>query len=110
MTSGGSVDVSYLGGGCTGFATSAPDFSVNYTAGAFPTLRFYFVGSGDSTMIINGANGQFACNDDSFGTLNPTIDFNSPVSGRYDIWIGSFASGSFISGTLSVTESTGNHP
>lgn len=110
MTSGGSVDVSYLGGGCTGFATSAPDFSVNYTAGAFPTLRFYFVGSGDSTMIINGANGQFACNDDSFGTLNPTIDFNSPASGRYDIWIGSFASGSFISGTLSVTESTGNHP
>jgi hypothetical protein len=41
ITSGGSVNVSYLGGGCTGFATSTPDFSVNYTKGAFPTLRFY---------------------------------------------------------------------
>ncbi len=110
ITSGGSVNVNYLGGGCTGFATSAPDFSVNYTSGAFPTLRFYFVGSGDSTMIINSPSGAFFCNDDSFGTLNPSIDFNSPSSGRYDIWIGSFASGSFISGTLSVTENTGNHP
>ncbi|MBL8134845.1 MAG: SH3 domain-containing protein, partial [Anaerolineae bacterium] len=110
ITSGGSVNVSYLGGGCTGFTTSAPDFSVNYTSGAFPLLRFYFVGSGDSTMVINSPSGSYHCIDDSFGTLNPTIDFNSPQSGRYDVWIGSFASGTFISGTLSVTESSGNHP
>lgn len=110
MTSGGSVDVSYLGGGCRGFATEAPDFSVNFTAGAFPLLRFYFIGSGDTTMIINSPSGSYFCNDDSFGTLNPTIDFNSPSSGRYDIWIGSFASGSFVSGTLNVTENSGNHP
>lgn len=110
ITSGGSVNVNYLSGGCTGFATIAPDFSVNYTSGAFPTLRFYFTGSGDSTMIINGPGGSYFCSDDSFGTLNPTIDFTSPSSGRYDVWIGSFSSGTFISGTLSVTENTGNHP
>ena len=104
ITSGGQVDVSYLGGGCSGFATSAPDFSVNYTSGAFPTLRFYFIGSGDTTMIINAPNASYFCDDDSFGTLNPTIDFNSPSSGRYDIWIGSYQSGTFISGTLYVTE------
>jgi len=107
---GGPVNVGYLGGGCTGFATSAPTFSVNYTAGAFPTLRFYFIGSGDTTMIINNPAGSFFCVDDSFGTLNPTIDFNSPSSGRYDVWIGSFASGASIGGTLFVTENTGNHP
>jgi len=110
MTSGGSVNVSYLGGGCSGFATSAPDFSVNYTSGSFSLLRFYFVGSGDTTMIINGPGASFFCTDDSFGTLNPTIDFNSPSSGRYDIWIGSFASDNAISGTLNVTENSGNHP
>lgn len=49
------------------------------------------------------------CSDDSFGTLDPTLDYTSPASGRYDVWIGSFSSGQFISGTLSVTESTGNH-
>ena len=110
LTSGGSVNVSYLGGGCTGFASSAPDFSVNYTSGAFPTLRFYFIGGGDTTMIINTPGGSYVCVDDSFGTLNPTIDFNGPSSGRYDIWIGSFSQGTNISGTLNVTENTGNHP
>ena len=110
ITSGGPVSVSYLGGGCTGWATSAPDFSVNYTAGAFPLLRFYFIGGGDTTMIINTPGGSYVCVDDSFGTLNPTIDFNSPSSGRYDIWIGSYNSGASIGGTLHVTESSGNHP
>ncbi len=110
ITSGGPVNVSYLGGGCSGYATVAPDFSVNYTSGAFPTLRFYFVGGGDTTMTINTPAGSYYCNDDSFGTVDPTIDFNSPASGRYDVWIGSYASGAFVSGTLYVTESTSNHP
>ncbi|MBN1963656.1 MAG: SH3 domain-containing protein [Anaerolineae bacterium] len=110
VTSGGAVNVSYLGSGCNGYATSAPDFSVSYTAGAFPTLRFYFIGSGDTTLIINTPSGSYVCVDDSFGTLNPTIDFNSPSSGRYDIWVGSYAEGTFVPGTLYVTENTGNHP
>lgn len=110
VTSGGIVNVSYLGGACRGFAAVAPDFSVNYTSGGASLLRFYFVGSGDTTMIINGPSGSFFCADDSFGGLNPTIDFNSPGSGRYDIWIGSFSQGNNTSGTLSVTELSGNHP
>lgn len=110
MTSGGEVNVSYLGGSCTGFATVAPDFRVNYTAAGASLLRFYFVGSGDTTMIVNNPSASYYCVDDSFGTLNPTIDFNNPASGSYDIWVGSFASGTFVSGTLYVTELTGNHP
>ena len=111
VTSGGDVDASYLGSGCSGYATSAPDFGVNYTSGAFPTLRFYFVASsGDTTLIINSPNGTWYCVDDSFGTLNPTIDFQAPSSGRYDVWVGSYSSGDFVSGTLYVTENTSNHP
>jgi hypothetical protein len=110
LTAGGPVSVSYLGGGCSGFTTSAPSFSVNYTSGAFPTLRFYFIGSGDTTLIINSPSGSFFCVDDSFGTLNPTLDFNSPASGRYDVWVATFAQGASIGGTLFVTENTANHP
>jgi SH3 domain-containing protein len=110
ITSGGPVDVSYLGGGCNGFASSAPDFSVTYTAGSFALLRFYFVGNGDTTMIVNTARGIYFCNDDSFGTANPAIDIDNPSSGRYDIWIGSFNSGEAISGTLYVTEDMNNNP
>lgn len=110
VTSGGPVNVAYLGGGCAGFASEAPTFSVNYTSGAFPTLRLYFVGSGDTTMVVNSPGGTYTCVDDSFGTLNPTVDFSAPSSGRYDIWITSYAEGASVNGTLHITENTGNHP
>lgn len=110
VTGGGPANVSYLGGGCSGYTTSAPSFSVNYTAGAFPLLRFYFIGATDSTIVINTPSGSYFCVDDSFGTLNPTIDFNSPASGRYDVWIGTFNTGGSVGGTLYVTENTANHP
>ncbi len=110
VTAGGPASAASAGGGCYGYTTSAPTFSVNYTSGAFPTLRFYFIGSGDTTMIINTPGGNFVCVDDSFGTLNPTIDFNSPSSGRYDVWVAAYAQGGSAGGTLYVTENTGNHP
>lgn len=110
VSAGGPANVSYLGGGCSGYTTSAPTFSLNYTAGAFPLLRFYLIGSADTTMVINTPGGSYVCVDDSFGTLNPTIDFNSPANGRYDVWIGSFDAASSVGGTLYVTENTANHP
>jgi hypothetical protein len=110
MSSGGSVDVSYLGGGCIGFATSAPDFRLQYTSGSFSLIRIYFVGSGDTTLIINDPGGGWHCVDDSFGTLNPTVDFSNPASGQYDIWVGSYSSGTSVGGTLSITELDSNHP
>ena len=42
-------------------------------------------------MVVNDPYGNFYCVDDSFGTVNPTIDFNNPAGGSYDIWIGSYA-------------------
>jgi hypothetical protein len=113
VTSGGEVDVfSALGSGCGGYATSAPDFRVMYTSGSFSLLRFYFVasGGGDTTLIVNAPDAHWYCNDDSFSTLNPTVDFQNPSSGTYDIWVGSYASGQFVSGTLYITEVTSNHP
>ena len=111
MTSGGPVDVSYLGSSCSGFATSAPDLRINFGGGGAALLRLYFVGSnGDATMVINDPYGNFYCVDDSFGTVNPTIDFNNPAGGSYDIWVGSYAANTFISGTFYVTENSGNHP
>jgi hypothetical protein len=110
MTTGGSVDVSYLGGTCSGFANSAPDLKVAFS-GSSPLLRIYFVGSnGDPAMVVNDPYGNFYCVDDSFGTVNPTIDFNNPASGNYEIWIASYAASASISGTLYLTENSGHHP
>ena len=111
MTVGGPVDVSYLGSSCTGFATQAPDLRINFSGAGAALLRLYFVGSsGDATMVINDPYGNFYCVDDSFGTVNPTIDFNNPAAGTYDVWVGSYASGTNLAGTFYVTENSGNHP
>jgi hypothetical protein len=68
------------------------------------------VGAGDTTMVINSPSGSYFCSDDSFGTFSPTLDFNTPSSGRYDIWIGTYSPGGSIGGTLYVTESSANSP
>jgi hypothetical protein len=111
MTTGGNVDVSYLGSSCSGFATVSPDLRVNFGGTGSNLLRIYFVGAnGDSTMIVNDPYGNYYCVDDSFGTVNPTIDFNHPAGGSYDVWIGSNATNTTIMGTLYLTEASGNHP
>lgn len=110
VTVGGSVDVSYLGGSCSGFADAAPTLRVNFGGGA-TLLRIYAIGSsGDASFVVNDPYGNFYCVDDSFGTVNPTIDFNNPAGGSYDVWLCSASSGSMISGTLYLTENSGNHP
>ena len=59
-------------------------------------------------MVVNDPYGNFYCVDDSFGTVNPTIDFNNPAGGTTDVWVGSYASGTGRSGTFYVTENSGN--
>ncbi|MBN1967546.1 MAG: hypothetical protein JW910_23020 [Anaerolineae bacterium] len=111
MVSGGSVNVnadigSVCNGTARGYAASAPDFRIQYTAGAFNTLRFYFESSdnGDTTMVVNYPNGDWYCDDDSHGGLQPEIAFSNPSSGQYDIWVGSYGQGDFHPGTLFISE------
>jgi hypothetical protein len=107
----GSVSTPYLGTECTGVTGVAPDFTVHFVAGASPLLRFFWIpGNGvDSMMIVNDPAGNYSCNNDSFGTAYPTVDFMNPKSGSYRVWIGHFAY-TDITGTLLVTESAAKHP
>ncbi|MGD1991951.1 MAG: hypothetical protein PVI59_02050 [Anaerolineae bacterium] len=106
VVSGGTVDVAslQLDGDCTGYATGAPDFRINWT-GASANLRIFFVADGgeDATMIINDATASWYCNDDYAG-LDPLVDIQNPPEGQYDIWVGSHSSDEFIPGTLYITE------
>lgn len=109
--SGGNLDASSLGlgAGCRGHVTGQPDYILDYQSAA-RFLRFYFVGNGDTTLVINDARGNWHCNDDSHGGLNPTVDIDNPPSGQYDIWVGSYSSGQYVQGTLNITELRSNHP
>ena len=94
-----------LGSGCVGYiATSQPDVRVNYEAGRYDTLSFHVTSNVDTTLIINGPNGQWHCNDDFDGSVNPRVLFNPPGSGQYDIWVGTYQEGRTHSAQLEVSE------
>ena len=99
--SGGGINVANtIGGSCVGMIANAPDYEFNYTAGSFP-LSFQIRSQGDTSLIINGPDGRWYCNDDANG-LNPVLTWGRPASGSYDIWVG--AVGDAASATLYITE------
>lgn len=102
-TSDAVVDVSYLGAGCSGFTTAGPQYHVRYASGTGALqLRFYFLGSGYDTLIIQGPNGSFRCQK----TVNVGIQFDGAFSigGNYSIWVTTAAPNSAPNGSLYVSE------
>lgn len=105
MVSGGEVDVGYLGGECTGYAAIAPDYRLQLRGD--PTrLHVFFTADdgGDATLVVNGPDGSWYCNDDAGGTFDPMVTLEDTRAGQYDIWVGSYSAGDFVGGTLYVTE------
>ena len=108
---GGQVDVSALnlGPGCTGFASSAPDFRLHWSGGT-DDLRTFFEADqpgGDTALIINTPSGSWVCNDDAHSnTLNPMVRLRGQPAGQFDIWVATYRSGNFIQGKLTVTETS----
>ncbi|MBN8614648.1 MAG: peptidase S1 [Deltaproteobacteria bacterium] len=111
VTSGGNLDASTLGlaPNCRGFVTAQPDVIVRYQ-NPRSWIRFFVRAQGDTTLVINDAQGRWHCSDDEGGNLNPMVDISGPGGGQYDIWVGSYRAGQNITGTLHVTELTGNRP
>ncbi|WP_292054124.1 MULTISPECIES: peptidase S1 [unclassified Brevundimonas] len=102
MTAGGHINGAQLPGSCIGNIADAPDFEVNYEAGSLP-LVFRTLSSADTTLIINGPDGRWYCDDDSYGDGDAMVRFSNPKSGIYDIWVGVLGSNT-ASATLEITE------
>ena len=103
VVAGGSNDAgAATGGQCAGFVASAPDVRINFTGGSFSEINFSAQSNADTTLIVNDPNGDWYCDDDSGGDLNPLVQL-TPVSGQYDIWVGTFGS-STAQATLAVSE------
>jgi len=110
IQAGGSIDAARLGNSCVGFIADAPDFDLYWTAGSGSLpLAISAASSADTTLVINGPDGNWYCDDDGgLNGLNPSIVFQNPVSGLYDIWIGTYTSGSFQAATLAISELESN--
>ena len=104
LTAGGSIRAQDRFSDCRGYIANAPDFSVNYTAGSLP-LIFTVDSDADTTLVINGPDARWYCDDDGAESpLNPLVRFSNPQSGRYDIWVGTYSRGAGVPATLFVSE------
>ena len=104
VTAGGQRSANGLGDGCVGSIANSPDVRVNYQAGSLPLI--FSVASGeDTTLVINGPDGRWYCNDDTDG-VNPVVRFEPADSGQYDVYIGHYGTGRGIAARLYVSEVT----
>jgi hypothetical protein len=92
VDAGGNLDASGIGNPCRGAIADAPDFQLTYNAGSLP-LVFRTRSGVDTTLVVNGADGRWYCDDDSGGGLNAQVFFSRPQSGVYDIWVGTYGGG-----------------
>lgn len=88
---------------CRGYADAAPDYQLTFEAGNAFDLYIYAQSEGDATLIVNGPDGGWACNDDQDG-LNPGLVFENPTSGVYDIWVGTYWEGGDTDARLFISE------
>ncbi|MDX1494237.1 MAG: hypothetical protein R3253_09270 [Longimicrobiales bacterium] len=102
LTAGG--DISVNEGSCTyGQVAEAPDFDLYYTATEANTLYISVIGDGDTTLLVNGPDGRWYCDDDSYGDLDPILAIPKAQSGLYDIWVGTYGE-ELVSATLYISE------
>jgi hypothetical protein len=105
LQSGGSIDAAGIGSDCRGYISNAPDVRLVYEAGsALPLI--ISVGSGaDTTLVVNAPDGSWHCDDDGGNEgLNPSLRFGRPLSGRYEIWVGTNGRTSHEKAELKISE------
>lgn len=102
LTAGGAIPASNVSSSCSGSIAVAPDYQITYNAGSLP-LSIRTESNSDTTLVVNGPDGQWYCDDDSGEGTNARVYFAKPASGTYDIWVGTYSGGT-TPATLIVTE------
>ncbi len=103
VNGGGSFAASTLGGDCTGFVNIQPVARIHWE-GETDLAKIFFYSDHDPTLIIQSPDGAFHCNDDASDLLlDPSITFEHPKDGIYNIWVGSYYPEQLIPGVLVVT-------
>jgi hypothetical protein len=105
VVSGGNIAASRVGNGCAGFISGNPDARLVFTTNGNLPLIISVDSNADTTLVVNGPDGRFRCDDDGgVRGSNPSIRYDRPRSGRYEIWVGSYRSGVNARGRLSISE------
>ncbi len=102
LTAGGDINAATAAPSCVGNVAAAPDYRIHYQPGDGP-LYFWVEADADTTLVINDPNGDWICDDDNGGNLNPAIGFDHPLAGQYDVWVGTYNGGT-AAATLHISD------
>lgn len=89
VNAGGVFDASSVGESCVGYVDTRASFSLRYRAGELP-LYISATSDADTTILVRAPDGSWHCDDDGAGNLNPVVSWETPASGRYQIWVGRY--------------------
>lgn len=104
VQAGGDLAASSASGNCQGFISQSPDVRLNFTPGSLP-LIISVAASSDTTLVVNAPDGRWYCDDDGgVNGSNPSVRFNSPQRGNYEIWVGTYGRGGTQPARLHVSE------
>ena len=103
VNGGGEVDSSVLDEECVGWINDKPVVSVNWQ-GEVEQATVFFFSDHDSTLTIELPDGSYLCNDDvSDHVLDASITMTRPMTGTYQIFVGTFEEQQLIPGLLVIT-------
>jgi hypothetical protein len=105
LRAGGDRPAARINSRCRGYITRNPDVRLHYRAGDTFPLIISANSRTDTTLVVNAPDGSWHCNDDGgVGAFNPSIRFESPTSGRYEIWVGTYNPGPTAPARLHISE------
>jgi len=102
VVAGGDIPASVVGD-CAGFVTRQPDFRLNWNGGGFLRFAVRAPGGEDATLVVYQPDGNFYCNDDTFG-LNPAVDVFDAPAGEYAVWVGTFREDNYFEAQLFISQ------
>jgi len=103
LQAGGNISARNISSSCAGFIADAPDVRLQFSAGGLP-LILSTNASADTTLVVNGPDGSWYCDDDGGQGFNASLRFTNPQSGQYYIWVGTYSSGSLQPASLHISE------
>lgn len=95
--------------GCNAYINAAaPDLDLNYNSGSFP-LTIEARSGLDVTLLVNAPDGSWHCNDDGGNGTDALLTFGAPMSGQYNIWVGTYRAqtGNLPEAQVYITELAG---
>lgn len=94
VTAGGDQRLSNCGFNNPGYVISSPDFEFSLSGlEGYNSLNIRTSGNCDTVLLVNDSTANWWYDDDGGNGTNASISVNNPVSGTWDIWVGTYGPG-----------------